>query len=118
MSCSSAMCWLSRRSPPVRLDFQRMVTLSLLVTEVITNSIKHAFDPDKKGTIAIRLDREAERYVLMLQDDGRGLPAEFDPATSASLGVRIIQNLAQQLRGELTFDGSKGVATRLVFPVA
>jgi two-component sensor histidine kinase len=104
--------------PPVQLDLRRMVTLSLLITEVMTNSIKHAFDASKKGTISIRLNREAEQYVLIVQDDGRGLPAEFDPASSASLGVRIMQNLAQQLRGELTFQGGKGAAARIVFPAA
>jgi two-component sensor histidine kinase len=102
--------------PPVQLDLRRMVTLSLLITEVITNSIKHAFDPEQQGTIAIRLDRAAERYVLTVQDDGRGLPAEFDAATSASLGVRIMQNLAQQLGGELTFQPGKGAAARIAFP--
>jgi two-component sensor histidine kinase len=102
--------------PPVHLDLRRMVTLSLLVTEVITNSIKHAFDPEQNGTISIRLDHDAERYVLTVQDDGRGLPEQFDAATSTSLGVRIMQNLAQQLRGELTFQGGKGAAARVVFP--
>jgi two-component sensor histidine kinase len=104
--------------PPVKLDLRRMVTLSLLVTEVITNSIKHAFDAEQNGTISIRLGQDAEHYVLTVQDDGRGLPAEFDAATSASLGVRIMQNLAQQLRGELTFQGGKGAAARIVFPAA
>jgi two-component sensor histidine kinase len=102
--------------PPVKLDLRRMVTLSLLICEVITNSIKHAFTPEQNGTIAIRLDQEAERYVLTVADDGRGLPAEFDPAASGSLGFRIMQNLAQQLRGELTFERGKGAAARIVFP--
>lgn len=104
--------------PAITLDIKRLVTLSLLVTEVVTNSLKHAFPESRKGAIAISLERlDSERYALTIRDDGRGIPAGYDPKTSKSLGLRIIQSLAAQLGGDVTFAGQDGVGTttRLTF---
>ena len=59
--------------PPVSFDLTRLVTLSLLINEVITNSIKHGFGGRESGTISIKLDRQAQNYVLAIKDDGRSL---------------------------------------------
>jgi two-component sensor histidine kinase len=102
---------------PVTFDLRRLVTLSLLVNEVITNSLKHAFDETRQGTISITLEQQPNsRYSLTIKDNGRGLPVGFDIGQSRGLGARIIQGLAEQLGGELTFDGTGGMTTRLVFP--
>jgi two-component sensor histidine kinase len=97
------------------LDAQRMLTLSLLVTEAITNSVKHAFKGKEQGSLTIAFDRDDRGYVVTVQDDGPGLPAGFKVENSASLGFRIMRSLATQLGGEITFGGP-GMSTRLVFP--
>lgn len=99
----------------VDLDPQRMLTLSLLVTEAITNSIKHAFKDKEQGNLSIAFDRNDTGYVVTVQDDGPGLPAGFSVERSPSLGFRIMRGLATQLGGEITFGGP-GMSTRLVFP--
>jgi two-component sensor histidine kinase len=102
---------------PATLDLRRLVTLSLLVSETITNSVKHAFADGRKGTISVRLDRDSEKtFALTVQDDGSGLPANFNIGATRSLGFRIIQSLAEQLGGTVTHDGTAGMRTRLVFP--
>jgi two-component sensor histidine kinase len=104
-------------TPPVTFDLRRLVTLSLIVNEVITNSLKHAFDKQQQGTISIMLERQPNnRYALTIKDNGRGLPANFDFGQCRGLGARIINGLAEQLGGELSFDGTRGMTTRLVFP--
>jgi two-component sensor histidine kinase len=104
-------------TPAVTFDLRRLVTLSLLINEVITNSIKHAFDSEQKGTISIALEQQADKtYALTIKDDGRGLPAGYDVAKTGSLGYRIIQGLAEQLGGQISFDGSAGMTTRIIFP--
>ncbi len=104
--------------PPTRLDLTRLTTLSLLVVEVVTNALKHAFPQAERGTITIRLERlDAARVALTIADNGRGMPAAFDPATSRSLGVRISQALAGQLDGVLTYGGERGTVVRVEFPV-
>jgi two-component sensor histidine kinase len=103
--------------PPLRLDLARLTTLSLLVVEVVTNALKHAFTGSERGTITIRLETmEGSLAALTIADDGPGIPASFDPAASRSLGFRIVQGLAAQLGGELTYANEGGTVVRLVFP--
>jgi two-component sensor histidine kinase len=109
---------LSVRAAPLRVGLDFAIPLGLLVTELVTNSMKHAFD-DGSGAIEVTLD-EAEDHQLVLQvaDDGRG----YDPAeasAAASLGGSIIEGLVQQLRGEMTVmtDGGVRTVVRLPAPV-
>lgn len=97
------------------LDPQRMLTLSLLVTEAITNSLKHAFKGGEQGTISIGFERGDDGYAVTVQDSGPGLPEGFSIENSPSLGFKIMNSLAGQLGGEITFSGP-GMSTRLVFP--
>lgn len=103
--------------PSVRLDIARLTTLSLLVTELVTNSLKHAF-AEEGGTISLKLERlDPARFALTVSDNGRGVPSGVDIAASKGLGTRIIQSLAAQLGGEvraLTGPG-KGAAWQLEF---
>jgi two-component sensor histidine kinase len=79
---------------------EQAVTVGLLVNELVTNAIKYAYD-DGVGTIAIELRRvDDDRLRLTVADQGRGLPANFDPSRPNSLGVRLISSLSRQLGGE------------------
>jgi two-component sensor histidine kinase len=97
------------------LDPQRMLTVSLLVTEAITNSVKHAFANQEQGTITVEFDRHDGGYAVTVRDSGPGLPPDFQAENSQSLGFKIMRSLASQLGGQLTFTGP-GMTTRLVFP--
>lgn len=102
-----------------RLSIDRMMTLMLLVTEVLTNSIKHAFTEGQAGTVHLTLERiSGDSLRLTIKDNGRGMP---DPqAETASrprgLGTTIIRGFAAQLNGTLAIDGSDGVTTVVEFP--
>ncbi|WP_456716844.1 histidine kinase dimerization/phosphoacceptor domain -containing protein [Bradyrhizobium sp. USDA 4353] len=102
---------------PAQLDLTRLTALSLLVVELVTNALKHAFDPDEAGTITVSLKPLDEaRYVLTIADDGKGLAPGVDPAKSDSLGLRICEGLAAQLHGKLTTISDRGTTVRLDFP--
>lgn len=103
-------------TPPLRFDLTQLTTLSLLVVEVVTNAVKHAFPDGRRGAITIRLEQlDAERLELTIADDGRGIPADFNPDTARSLGFRIAQGLAGQLGGQLTYSNAGGTVVRLAF---
>jgi two-component sensor histidine kinase len=104
------------QTPAVSFDLRRLMMLSLLMNEVITNSVKHAFTGRQQGTISIRLDQDGNQYSFTITDDGRGLAA--NDARAEGLGFRIMQNLAAQLGGQISFSGEKGMTARLVFPIA
>ncbi|QIB33887.1 sensor histidine kinase [Ancylobacter pratisalsi] len=105
-------------APDLHLSVTQLTTLSMLVAEIVTNSLKHAFDPGEPGKIGIALSsRNAGRHEMVISDNGRGVPKDFDPSTSSSLGFRIIQGLVVQLGGTLRLDHGSGTAAHIEFVV-
>ncbi|HEY3776861.1 MAG TPA: histidine kinase dimerization/phosphoacceptor domain -containing protein [Rhizomicrobium sp.] len=102
---------------PVVLDLESLMSVSLIVAELVTNSLKHAFAGRSTGAIRIGLEERAGTATLTVADDGPGLPADFEKSRSGSLGQSIVQSLAAQLRGTLVFVSGPGTAARLTFPV-
>lgn len=103
-------------SGAVTLPHEKLVCLSLIVTETLINALKHAFPGGGPGTISVAIQRSGEtRYVLDIRDDGEGPPEGFDPAESEGFGMRIIRGLAHQLGGEVTLSREDGLHTRVVF---
>jgi len=101
--------------PPVTFTLSRLVTLSLLINEVVTNSVKHGFAGRSRGTIKVFLGREGETYVLLIADDGNGMAEDATEDNGASLGMLIIRSLASQLNGELSWLRESGTTARIVF---
>jgi two-component sensor histidine kinase len=102
--------------PSVKLELSRLVTLSLLVNELITNAVKHGFEDGQPGTITIRLDQNAQNYVLAVADNGRGFIGDPNLQAAPTLGMTIIRSLATQLGGEVQWSRDAGTTARLVFP--
>ena len=100
----------------VLLDSDHAVPLALVFTETLANALEHGL-PDCAGQVVVTLARMPHGGVeLIVADDGCGLPAGFDAATSDSLGLRIARQLAQQLGGSFTIgprDGMAGTEARL-----
>ena len=103
--------------PQIVLPMDRIVALTLIVNEALTNAVKHAYPGGQRGTIRISLEREdADNLALRISDDGMGLPAGFDAVNAQSLGMRIFQALAGQMQGALTFaDRHPGAELQLRF---
>jgi PAS domain S-box-containing protein len=97
----------------VSLMIHTAVPCGLIVNELVTNAFRHAFVNGHDGTIRIQFRRADDRYVLSVRDDGIGLPADGCP--SASLGLRLVHNLAEQLGARLETDRERGTAFRISF---
>ena len=103
--------------PALDLPLDRLLPLSLLVAEVVTNSLKHGFAGRSSGLITVTLDKASEGdRVLVIRDDGSGLPAGHDAAASTGLGMRIVQGLAAQLGGSIAMTSDSGTVSRVTFP--
>ncbi len=77
----------------------KMIPLALIVTELVSNALEHAFPGDCGGTIAVGLRADGDGAVLTVRDDGRGLPDGFSLDRPSSLGLKLVQALAGQLDG-------------------
>jgi two-component sensor histidine kinase len=106
---------LTVEGPSVPLSLNGLMSLSLIVAELVTNSLKHAFNGRTGGLIAVTVAGGNGVYTLSVADDGPGLPPDFGKATGSSLGQGILQSLAHQLHGKLVFDAGPGTVAKVIF---
>lgn len=100
----------------VALELDDALPSGLLISEVISNSLKHGFPDGREGEVRIEMRRQSQATVsLVLSDTGVGLPPDLDWTTTRSLGLRLVRALAQQLRGNLEIRSQGGTVVRLVF---
>lgn len=94
------------------------LAVAMIVTELITNSIKYAHPAGLPGRRELGCQRTEDGLLIYFADDGVGLPEGLDPQTAASLGFRIIRSLAGQIGAELRFlEPGIGVRAELLIPV-
>jgi len=106
---------------PIQLNINQAVPCSLIVNEVLTNSIKHAFDQREEGLVSIHLSKDQHHLHLSITDNGDGFPEDFDGTKSNSLGMELIDTLAIQLEAEYTYknrEDAKGTLFDLKFKVS
>jgi PAS domain S-box-containing protein len=101
----------------VTLDVDRAIHTGLILNELLTNAVKHAFRDGRAGEAVVRLCRREEQVELQVHDTGPGLPADFDLAQARSLGLRIVHILAQRLNATVRLENSGGACFTIRFPV-
>ena len=99
------------------LGVDKAIPCGLILNELITNCLKHAFPQERKGCVRVELSREGGDAVLRVSDDGVGMPPELLPQESASLGMSLIHTLVGQLEGRIQIDKQPGTSVRVAFPV-
>jgi two-component sensor histidine kinase len=89
---------------PLTISSAAAQSLGLAVTELVTNALRHAFHPAKPGTVRVTGQYRGDGwYQLCVEDDGKGLPRDFDLRLRPSgLGLRMVNMLADQLRARLS----------------
>lgn len=100
----------------VYLNISKAVPCSLIINELISNSLKHAFPDSRKGNILIDFSLTNGEYHLVYADDGIGLCLSDSQKSPHTLGLELIQGLVKQLGGSLSIDKTKGVRYEIVFP--
>jgi PAS domain S-box-containing protein len=92
------------------------IPCGLLLHELLSNCVKHAFPGGRSGTIEVTLRRNPRRtFVLTVSDDGVGLPPGLDVHTTSSLGIQLVHLLAAQLHGTVRFEQHEGTTVTLTF---
>ena len=98
----------------VRLNIETAVPCGLIISELVSNSLKHAF-PEGKGELNLSLKIADDKYKLIISDNGIGFPKELDFLKTESLGLQLVNSLVKQLEGEITLDKSEGTKFIIIF---
>ena len=106
---------------PIQLDLDSAIPCGLIVTELFTNAIKHAFPPewqpaDTGRQIRVSLMQVGASLHLDISDNGIGLPEDLDLNKPRSLGLQLVRLLTQQLQGQLEYHNNNGAAFSITFP--
>lgn len=103
----------------VILNLDTSIPAGLIINELVTNSIKHAFNDEKEGIIFINLYTKDNILFLEVSDNGKGFPKEADFKNTNSLGLQLVNTLVEQLNGniELRENKEKGTGFYINFPM-
>jgi len=94
----------------VFLPAKQATSCALVINELVQNALEHAYNEGEAGTVFIFLQDEGDMLSIRVQDDGRGLPPDFDLKGDSNLGLHIVRTLVEQdLQGEFAFRNQQGV---------
>jgi two-component sensor histidine kinase len=109
---------LGLEGPNIYLPTQPATVCALVINELLLNALEHGYERQDGGTVTVKLKDDGELITIAVDDDGLGLPEEFDLAQTSSLGLHIVRTLAQDdLRGNFELNSrDKGVSAIVTFP--
>ncbi|MBN1431306.1 MAG: HAMP domain-containing protein [Methanomicrobiaceae archaeon] len=97
--------YIEKRSLPIDI----VIPLSLIINEIVSNSLKYAFEGRETGKIGIKFREDRGRLILDVWDDGIGLPDDYDRRRPGSLGLKLVKRLVEdQLKGTMTVNTDTG----------
>jgi PAS domain S-box-containing protein len=100
----------------IQLDSEKAMVCGLIISELVSNALKHAFPDRPGGEIRIDLSPAGDRDIaLSVRDNGIGLPAGINIPKSTSLGLKLVNALAGQLNGKLQVEAKQGTAITITF---
>ena len=103
--------------PGIRFDINRAIPLGLLINELLSNALKHAFPEKRRGKIRVRGEKFDQSVRIIVMDDGAGIPETLDWKNAPSLGLRLVSSLADQLNGTIDLDRTSGTTFTLTLPL-
>ncbi|MBU7030095.1 MAG: PAS domain S-box protein [Theionarchaea archaeon] len=103
----------------ILLGIDVAIPCGLIINELVSNSLKHAFPGDRKGEIRIAIHEIGENEIaLVISDNGVGMPEDFDFRNTESLGLHLVTILAEdQLQGSISLDRSRGTEFQVRFKI-
>jgi PAS domain S-box-containing protein len=102
--------------PSLLLTIDKAIPCGLILNELISNSLKHAFPGGRRGNIHVDVHMQTEAEVLLrLADDGVGMPAGFNVENSSTLGMQLVVSLVAQLKGQIVILRERGTEFRVTF---
>ncbi|MEH2053885.1 PAS domain S-box protein [Nostoc sp.] len=113
---SSSQIKLKIQVDDASLDIETAIPCGLIINELVSNALKYAFIGNRGGEIQVKFFQESDRtLILIIRDNGIGLPENFDSNQAKTLGITLVQGLVKQLRGKLEIDSQQGTQFKITF---
>lgn len=102
----------------IELGVYHAIPIGLILNEIITNAIKYAFPKNREGNIHIAFTKNnnGDRLLLVVKDDGVGLPAGFSHRTNNTMGMNLMKGLSKDIDGQFSIQHSYGIIIKIAFP--
>lgn len=100
--------------PHLSIAIDKAIPCALIINELVTNSIKHAF-PNRTGVIIVKIQNTNGQYMVNIEDNGIGLPPGFSIESSQSLGLQLVTILVDQLNGQIRIQRENGTRYSIFF---
>ncbi|HEX3002360.1 MAG TPA: sensor histidine kinase, partial [Methanoregula sp.] len=101
----------------IYLPVDQAIPCALIVNEILSNALKHAFRGRRRGTLHISAEQDGEQVRIVVQDTGVGIPGDVDVYKTTSLGLKLIRSLVTQLGGSVTIASENGTNVTVEFPI-
>jgi two-component sensor histidine kinase len=102
----------------VLLPLNLAIPCGLVVNELVTNALKHAFPHKREGNITIELLKQEESVMLAVSDNGIGVPSDFDMNKRTTLGLQLVSLLADQINAQLSIGRANPTRFALTFKLS
>lgn len=97
------------------LNLDLAIPCGLILNELISNTLKYAFDEDEKGIVKIILTLQKKMVTLLVSDNGKGIPESVDIYNTETLGLQLINSLVEQIDGKLVLNRENGTEFKIQF---
>jgi len=101
----------------IMVTLDKAIPIGLILNELITNSLMHAFPEGQAGTLGIRVQKKDHTVAIRVSDDGTGIPQDVNWREPSTLGLRIVMSLVGQLKGTIDLDRRQGTAFSIEFGI-
>ncbi|MGF3497354.1 MAG: MASE3 domain-containing protein [Methanolinea tarda] len=101
----------------IMVTLDKAIAVGLILNELITNSLMHAFPEGRAGTLGIRVQKKDHTVAIRVSDDGTGIPQDVNWREPSTLGLRIVMSLVGQLKGTIDLDRRQGTAFSIEFGI-
>jgi two-component sensor histidine kinase len=107
---------LDLKAGEIYIDINRALPCGLIINELVSNSLKHAFPQEKKGKVSIKIDEDiGKQFTLIVSDNGVGFPQGMDIQNTDTLGMQLVRELVKQLEGTIELDRNDGTTFKITF---
>lgn len=106
---------MQQKVEDVFLDINTAIPCGLIINELMSNALKHAFPNNKQGKILLKLHKNKTKHHLVVKDTGVGFPKNFDFRNPESLGMQLINDLVDQIGGTIELESRGGTTFKVSF---